>query len=91
MDKREQDVLDQIRQKTADVKMPESLEPENIQRMLEEKQSGDAFRQSQKRRWGVKQTGILAAACLVIVVGIAVWNGAEPGRESVSTRNTKGD
>lgn len=91
MDKREQDVLDQIRQKTADVKMPESLEPENIQRMLEEKQSGDAFRQSQKRRWGVKQTGILAAACLVIVVGIAVWNGAGPGRESVSTRNTKGD
>ena len=91
MDKREQDVLDQIRQKTADVKMPESLEPENIQRMLEEKQFGDAFRQSQKRRWGVKQTGILAAACLVIVVGIAVWNGAGPGRESVSTRNTKGD
>ena len=55
MDKREQDVLDQIRQKTADVKMPESLEPENIQRMLEEKQSGDAFRQSQKRRWGVSE------------------------------------
>ena len=39
MNKREQDVLDQIRQKTADVKTPEGLEPENIQRMLEEKES----------------------------------------------------
>ena len=36
MDKREQDVLEQVRQKTEDIKVPENLEPENIRQMLEE-------------------------------------------------------
>ncbi len=89
MDKREQDVLDQIRQKTADVKTPEGLEPENIQRMLEEKESGGAVCRNRKKRWGIKQTGVLAAACLAVVIGIAVWNGSGTGRENVSTQNTK--
>ena len=91
MDKREQDVLDQIRQKTSDVKTPEGLEPENIQRMLEEKESGGAFSRSRKKRWGVKQTGVLAAACLVVVIGFAVWNGSGAGGENVSTQNAKAD
>ena len=38
MNKREQDVLDQVRQRTADIKVPEKLEPDNIRRMLEEKE-----------------------------------------------------
>ena len=36
MDKREQEVLDLIRQKTADVEVPKSLEPDAVERMLEE-------------------------------------------------------
>ena len=35
MNKREQDVLDQVRQRTADIEVPEKLEPDNIRRMLE--------------------------------------------------------
>ena len=38
MNKREQDVLDQVRQRTADIKVPEKLEPDNIRRMLVEKE-----------------------------------------------------
>ncbi len=91
MDKREQDVLDQIRQKTADIEVPKQLEPENIKRRLEEKESGTSSGRSSKRRWGVWQTGALAAACVAVVVGVAVWNGAKSGSGNVRTENVKTD
>ena len=48
MDKREQDVLDQVRQRTADIKVPEKLEPDNIRRMLEEKEREKEKKENKK-------------------------------------------
>ncbi len=78
MDKRDQDILNQVRKKTADVEVPKSLEPDNIRRMLEEKEKADSGKR-RKRRWGIRQTSALAAACLVVVVGFVAWNAAESG------------
>lgn len=80
MDKREQDVLDQVRQKTEEVRIPKSLEPENIKQMLEEKEGRASFGKPQGR-WGVRQASALAAACLALVVGFAVWNVSRPEGE----------
>ena len=38
MDRREQDILDWVRQETEEIDVPKKLEPENIRRMLEEKE-----------------------------------------------------
>ena len=81
MDKREQDVLEQVRQKTEDIKVPENLEPENIRQMLEEKVSAASLGKMH-RRWGVRQTSALAAACLAVVVGFAAWNVSRPEKGS---------
>ena len=81
MDKREQDVLEQVRQKTEDIKVPENLEPENIRQMLEEKESAASLGK-RHRRWGVRQTSVLAAACLAVVVGFAAWNVSRPEKGS---------
>lgn len=93
MDKREQDVLELIRQKTADVKTPESLEPDAVERMLKEK---EASRESgavpgKRRRWGVWQTGLLAAACLTVVAGVAAWSMLTPGKGNGTTENVRND
>ena len=85
MDKREQDVLEQVRKKTEEVKIPQSLEPENIQRMLEEKEARASFGKHQ-RRWGVRQISALAAACLVAVIGFAAWNVSGPKGETDNSR-----
>lgn len=65
MDRREQDVLDQIRKQTEDIDVPESLKPDNVSRMLEGKKP--------KRRIRPYQIGTLAAACVAAIIGIAVW------------------
>lgn len=70
MDKREQEVLDRLREKTADVEAPEKLKPECICQMLEEKeQSQKRIKKIKKRTW---TACALAAAC-VAVVSLAVW------------------
>ena len=37
MEKREQDILKKIEEKTKDIQVPEKLEPEQMERLLEEK------------------------------------------------------
>ena len=70
MDRRELDVLDRLREKTADVEAPEKLRPENICQMLEEKEQGpERVQKIKKRTW---KAGVLAAAC-VAVVSLAIW------------------
>ena len=59
MDKREQDVLDQIRQKTADVKMPESLEPENIQGCWKKSSPGMRFAKARREDGALSRPGYL--------------------------------
>ncbi len=91
MDKREQEVLDLIRQKTADVEVPKSLEPDAVERMLEEKEAskGAGAAPGKRRRWGAWQTGLLTAACLTAVVGFAAWSMLDAGKEHVTTENVR--
>lgn len=70
MDRREQEVLDRLREKTAGVEAPEKLTPENICQMLEEKEHSPVqMKKVQKRAW---KACALAAAC-VAAVSLAVW------------------
>ena len=65
MDRREQEVLDRLREKTADVETPEKLRPENICQMLEEKDQGpERVQMIRKRTW---KACALAAACVAVV------------------------
>lgn len=85
MDKREKEVLEQVRQQAADVEIPESLKPENIRRMLEEKESRANQGRIRKGRWGVRQMSALAAACIVLVIGIMVWRTSGTGGVATET------
>lgn len=69
MEKREQDILKEIEDKANDVKVPESLEPLQIEKMLEEK----AKKKNNKRKV-IYRLGGLAAACVVLVTGIFLYN-----------------
>lgn len=52
-----------------DVEIPDSLKPENIEKMLQEKSENQSV---QKRRWRPLYTAAAAAACCVLIIGIAV-------------------
>ena len=60
-----QAVEEQIREMADDVEIPESLKPENIEKILTEKGGKKPF------RWKAAYSAVAAAACCVIVVGIA--------------------
>lgn len=93
MDKREQDVLDLIRQKTADVEVPESLGPDAVEGMLESKAASKepGFVPGKRRRWSARHTGLLTAACLTVIVGFAAWSMSDSGKENVTTEKVKND
>ena len=70
MDRREQETLDKLREKTADTEIPETLKPEQIRRMLDEKEPGtEDVKKRKNRTW---KACMLAAACAA-VVSLAVW------------------
>lgn len=80
MDRREQEVLEEIRKKTEGVEVPDSLQPESIGRMLEGKK--------QKKRIRPWQMGVLAAACVAVVAGAVLWqtrdNSSQDGTPGVA-------
>ncbi len=67
MEKREQDILKTIEEKTKEVKVPKSLMPEQIESSLEEK--GKKSGMKNKR---IYRAGGLLAACLVLAAGIKI-------------------
>ena len=79
MDRREKEILDKIQKQTENIEIPENLGPDWIHRMLEEKKP--------KKRIRVYRMGALAAACVVIVAGIAVWQlaGSRQEQQTVTT------
>ena len=79
MDRREKEILDKIQKQTENIEIPENLGPDRIHRMLEEKEP--------KKRIRVYRMGALAAACVVIVAGIAVWQlaGSRQEQQTVTT------
>lgn len=85
MEKREQDILKKIESKTNEVKVPERLEPLQIEKMLEEK--GD---RKKKTRTKIYRFATLAAACALLAAGIGVYQTADTweGTKSDSTKET---
>lgn len=84
MTRQEKKILDMLDEATQDVKVPESLEPEQVGKLLENRKV---------KSWKRRHTFALAAACAAVLVGIggmavlggigdmAVFLGTEPGTE----------
>ena len=60
----EQDMVDQIARLSENTEVPDSLRPENIERLLKGKKQKKHF-----HSYGIG----LAAACVVVITGIIVW------------------
>lgn len=67
MERREQDILDKVEEKTKDIQVPESLRPEQIEKLLEEK-----GKNNKSNRARLYRIGGLLAACLVLAAGIGI-------------------
>lgn len=67
MEKREQDILKKIEEKTKDIQVPEKLEPEQMERLLEEKGT-----KRRRRTMTPYRIGGLLAACLLLAAGIQI-------------------
>ncbi len=67
MEKREQDILKEIEEKTKDTKVPESLKPDQVEKLLEERGKKGGPGRAKLYRIG----GVLAA-CLVLAAGISI-------------------
>lgn len=74
MNKREQDVIRKLKDRTSDITASDSLKPEQIIRILEEKEN-------KKRKIRPFRIGALAAACFVLVAGIAVYRNGSTGHK----------
>ena len=67
MNKKEQDMLRKLRQKTDDIAVPENVKPDRIRQTLEKRyESG-----KNRRKVSIFRIGVAAAACLVIVAEIS--------------------
>ena len=80
MNKKEQDMLRKLRQKTDDIAVPENVKPDRIRQTLEKRyESG-----KNRRKVSIFRIGVAAAACLVIVAGIAVYRNGAAGQKITS-------
>lgn len=85
MDKREQDILTQLEEKTKNIEVPDGLQPDAVDKMLTAHNRKD-------RRWRPARIAGLAAACLVLAAGVTaavIWNSSgtsriQTGQESAS-------
>lgn len=75
MDKREQDILKKIEDRTSGIEVPESLKPSRLEKKLEEQ---EGKRQKKvKRSW--RRGAYLAAACAALAVGIYLYQTRDLG------------
>ena len=65
MDRREQETLDKLREKAADTEIPETLKPEQIRRMLDEKEPGTEDVVRQLCRWRCGRCRECKEICLI--------------------------
>lgn len=75
MEKRDQDILKKIEEKTKDVQVPEDLMPERIEKRLEEQGIKKEKGNKKIYRYG----SLAAAACIVLVAGILLAGGYRSG------------
>nr|WP_307998157.1 beta-propeller domain-containing protein [uncultured Merdimonas sp.] len=71
MDKKEQEMLERIREMAGQIEIPETLDPEGIQKKLESEKAAGEIRRYRKR---LCVAGSIAAACVVFAAGILFWN-----------------
>ena len=87
MTEQEKKILETLDEATQDVTVPESLQPESIQNMLEEKyQKVGGGHKSSNRKWFRYTAGLAAAAVLVAGIGIAVGTGRGESEKSASDK-----
>ena len=74
--KDDMEIEERIRELTHDIKVPDSLEPEAVEKLLEQEKR----ERVRKHRW--KYAGIGAAACLCLAVGVGavLWHGGTGSR-----------
>ncbi len=84
MNKKEQDFIRKLKGKTDDIKIPDSVKPEQVEKLLKEKQ---------KKKINPFRIKALAAACLVLVAGIAVYKnstiGGQPGIANIEEKKVE--
>lgn len=66
MNKKEQDMIRKLKEKTDDIMIPEDVKPDRVMELLEEKYG-------KKKKRNLYRIGGLVAACLVIAAGIGVY------------------
>ena len=71
---------------TEKLEVPDSLKPENIEKMLEARAGK---RNGKKYRWKPLYTMAAAAACCVLIIGIAVIGGQSGQKQKMDTASTK--
>lgn len=72
MNKNEEKIVQNLREKTDHIEVPDSLRPENVEKMLETR--------AKKRKITPLRIGTAVAACLVLVVGAAVYQNQQGDR-----------
>ena len=87
MNKKEQDIMKKVRQGTDNLEMPEGLNPGQIEKMLEKK--------GQKYKISPYRAGSLAAACVVLIAGVAFYTvnqrnaGSNQGAEAAQEKEMR--
>ena len=75
--KTDQDLMDDLRKMADDLPVPPALEPDSVERMLEERS------QKQRRKYVRIYGGAAAAACVCVVIGLsAAYLTGRPGNEA---------
>lgn len=82
MNKNEQDMINRLKEKTGEVQVPDGLKPENVEKLLAKK--------GKKKKLSPYRIGAVAAACLVVVAGVAVYQGVGM-REGNGIQSANGD
>lgn len=75
MNRQEQEIVEKLKAQTDQIKVPERLAPEQIEQLLEEK-GKKSCKDKSKRLYRI---GGLAAACIALVAGMAVYMGGRDG------------
>lgn len=88
MNKREEDMIEQLRKESEDIQIPDSLQPDQIEKRLPER--------PKKYRWKKSYTAGLAAACCLLVCGVMWkmnWNNMTAGctPDTISSQQTTSD
>lgn len=77
MDRREQEILERIREQSEETRIPESLRPEAVRERLEQDPYGKPAKKYRRRMY---RAASAAAACLVLTAGILIWAGHTGGQ-----------